>query len=118
MNKVILIGRVSRDPIFGSTAKGMSVLNLDIETIEKWIDKDGSSKNKRTFIRSVIWGRNAELTRDIVKKNDLVAIEGSLSVSSKESDGKKEYKTEVKIQIIEVMNERTIEKDYPIDTSF
>lgn len=108
LNKILLIGKISRDPVFGITKNGMPSISFDVATVENWIGKDGKSQEKIFYHSVVQWGKNAELTRDRVCKEDLVSIEGSLATQVYEKDGEKRYKTEVKAQIIQVLKRGVI----------
>lgn len=105
MNRICLIGRVSKIPVTGMTMSGVPAINLEIETKDKWIDKDGTTKEKVSFIKAIQWGKMAETTERFIGLNDIVGIEGSLSVRTSIGEGgRKEYAHEVKIQTIEKLN--------------
>ena len=89
MNKVILIGRVGKDPDVRETKSG-TVSNFSVATTESWKDKSGEWKEKTEWHNVVLW-------RDVTfGKGDLVSIEGKLTTRSYENkDGETRYVTEV-----------------------
>lgn len=102
MNKILIIGRISKRPTLNSTTTGLQCLNMDLETKEKWIDKEGNPKENVTYLKAVQWGKLAEMTYANFSEDDLVAVEGSLAVNNFINDlGRKEYRHEIKIQRIE-----------------
>ena len=76
MNKSFLIGKIAREPRFNETDYG-SVLNVAITCSEKYKKADGEVVERFQTINAALWGRLAELYRD-VGKDDLVSLEGSL----------------------------------------
>jgi len=102
MNRVLLVGRVTKPPVFGRAASGSPYIKFDIEVLETWRDKEGVDKIRREFIRISQWGKSAELAQEKVKINHLVSVEGSMmSHSFEDEDGKKQISTEVKADKIE-----------------
>ncbi len=93
LNKVMLIGRLGRDPEERSTANGTRVSNFSIATDTF----HGSNADKTTeWHRIVVFGRNAELCKQYLAKGRLVCVEGSLQTRSWEKPpGEKHYATEI-----------------------
>ena len=102
VNKVILIGRVGRDPEVRSTNTGSKVANFTLATSEAWNDKaSGEKKEKTEWHNVVIWNDNlVGIAEKYLKKGDNVYIEGSLS-SRKYKD-----KDEVERTIVEIVIDR------------
>ena len=97
VNKVILVGRLGRDPETRYTGSGQAVSNFSIATDEQWKDRNsGEKREKTTWHKIVAWGKLAEIVQQYVTKGQLVYIEGKLSNSEWEDKDKiKRYKTEV-----------------------
>lgn len=96
VNKVILIGRLGKDPDVRYTPSGQAVANFTMATSENWTGKDGQKQERTEWHRIVVWGRLAELCKDYLKKGRQVYIDGKLQTRSwDDKEGKKMYTTEI-----------------------
>ena len=95
LNKVVLIGNLTRDPELKSLPSGIQVANVGVATNRVWKDKDGQKKEEVEFHNVVIFGRQAETTAQYLSKGSSVLIEGRLKTQSWEADGVKKYRTEI-----------------------
>ena len=96
VNKVILIGNLGRDPETRYTTGGDAVTNLNIATSETWKDKAGEKQEKTEWHRVVLFGRQAEIAGEYLKKGRSVYIEGRLQTRKyTDKDGVEKYATEV-----------------------
>lgn len=95
LNKVMLIGNLTRDPELKSIPSGMKVTNFSLATNRVWRDKDGSKKEATEFHNVVVFGRQAETVAQYMKKGSNIMVEGRLQTRSWEADGKKNYRTEI-----------------------
>ena len=97
INKVILIGRLGKDPDVRYTPSGDAVANFSIATSEEWKDKDTGEKKERTeWHRIVAWRRLGEICGQYLKKGRECYIEGRLQTRSwEDKDGNKRYTTEI-----------------------
>lgn len=97
INKVILVGRLGRDPEVRYTPSGVTVANFSIATSEEWKDKDTGQKQERTeWHKIVAWRRLGEICGEYLRKGKQVYIEGKLQTKSWEDrDGNKRYTTEI-----------------------
>ncbi len=96
VNKVILIGNLGRDPETRYTTGGDAVTNLNIATTETWKDKAGEKQEKTEWHRVVLFGRQAEIAGEYLKKGRSVYIEGRLQTRKyTDKDGVEKYATEV-----------------------
>ena len=95
MNKVILIGNLTRDPELRYTQSGMAIAKFGLAVNEKF--KQGDEwKEKANFIDIVVWGKQGENCSEYLSKGRQVGIEGRLSYSTWETDdGQKRSKLEV-----------------------
>lgn len=110
MNKVMLLGRLSRAPQIAQTMSGIRVLNLDLETQEKWTDREGKEQIRKQYTRCVQFGKLADTTYNLLKVGDLVSVEGCLNTAKDKED---RWQTTVKIQLVEILNEKILKDRYP-----
>jgi len=97
VNKIILIGRLGKDPETKYTQDGTAVCNFSIATSETWKDKNTGDKQEKTeWHRIVAWRRLAEICGEYLRKGMQVYIEGKLQTRSwEDQDGNKRYTTEI-----------------------
>lgn len=95
VNKVLLLGRLGKDPELKYTPGGAAVCNFSVATTETWTDKQGNKQEKTEWTRIVVWGKLAELCNQYLAKGRQAFIEGRLETRSWEKDGQKHYVTEV-----------------------
>lgn len=82
LNKVQLIGRLTRDPEIRTTPSGQTVATLSIATNRTWNDKAGQKQEKSEFHNIVIWGRLAEIAGQYLTKGQEAYFEGRLETRS------------------------------------
>lgn len=95
INKVILIGRLGKDPEVRNLDNGNSVANFTVATSESYKDKSGERKETTEWHNVVLWGKVAEIAQQYLHKGDQVYIEGKLTTRKWEKDGQTRYITEV-----------------------
>lgn len=96
VNKVILLGNLGRDPETRYTTGGDAVTNLSIATSEQWKDKNGEKQERTEWHRVVLFGRQAEIAGEYLKKGRSVYIEGRLQTRKyTDKDGVEKYSTEI-----------------------
>ncbi len=95
LNKVQVIGRITRDPEMRSLPNSGQVTSFSLATNRTYKDKSGNKKEDTEFINCVAFGKQAEIIAQYVRKGSLFFIEGRLKTQSWEKDGVKHYKTEV-----------------------
>src|SRR5687767_8945649 len=96
VNKVILVGRLGKEPEVRNLDNGAVVANFSIATSESYKDKTtGEKKEVTEWHNIVLWRGLAEIAQKYVHKGDLVYIEGKLRTRSWEKDGVTRYTTEV-----------------------
>jgi len=97
-NKIMLIGRLGRDPEARVTPAG-TVANFSLATDEMWLDSQGQKQTRTEWHRVVVWGKQAELCAKYLAKGRLVFVEGSLQTRKYQDDkGQERSVTEVKAQ--------------------
>ena len=102
MNKVILLGRVGRDPE-GRTARGTTVANLSLATSRRWKDKNGEKQEETEWHNLVAFGKLAEIFLEWVRKGSQIIVEGSIKTAVWEKDGEKKYRTEIIVNQLELL---------------
>ncbi|MEX1997437.1 MAG: single-stranded DNA-binding protein [Candidatus Andersenbacteria bacterium] len=96
LNKVMLIGRLTRDPESRTTPQGVTVTNFGLATSRVWKDAQGNQQNATEFHNIVAWRRLGEICAQYLSKGRQIYIEGHLQTRSWEGqEGKKQYRTEV-----------------------
>ena len=95
LNKVMLIGRLTRDPERRTTPSGQSVCSLGLATSMVWKDQSGQKQERTEFHNIILWRRLAEIASEYLTKGNLVYIEGRLETRNWEKDGVKHYRTEI-----------------------
>lgn len=88
VNKVILVGRLGRDPEVRVTGSGQSVASFSVATNEKWTGKNGEPEERTEWHNIVAWGRLAELCKEYLNKGSQVYIEGRLQTREYEDKEK------------------------------
>jgi len=108
INKVILVGRLGKDPEVRSTPGGTSVAKFTIATDERFTDKNGEKQERTEWHNITAWGKLGEICGQYLRKGKLVYIEGSIRTDSwddKES-GQKKYRTEIVARDMKMLDRR------------
>ena len=96
VNKVILVGRLTRDPEMRTTPNGQSVATLALATNSFWTDKGGSRQEKTEYHNVVLWGKLAEIAGQYLIKGQECYVEGRLQTRAYTAkDGSERRVTEV-----------------------
>jgi single-strand DNA-binding protein len=96
VNKVILVGRLGRDPEVRFTSGGQAVANFSLATDSSYKDKSGERQKKTEWHKIVVWGKQAEIAQQYLKKGSLIFIDGRLqSREWQDKEGQKKYTTEI-----------------------
>ncbi len=107
VNKVILIGNLTRDPEVRQTPNGQSVTTFGIATNREWVTRDHQRHTSSEYHEIVAWSRLAEICGQYLKKGKLVYIEGYLKTRSWDTpEGIKKFKTEIVIQDMIMLEKR------------
>src|SRR5438874_13836659 len=98
VNKVILVGRLGRDPELKYTASGVPFCRFSMATDDVWNDKGSGERQERTEWHNIVaWDRLAEICNQYLTKGRLVYIEGSLQTREwDDQDGNKRKITEIR----------------------
>ncbi len=104
VNKVILVGRLGKNPEVRYTPSGAAVANFNIATNESWVDKSGQKQERTEWHRIVVWGKTAENCNQYLSKGRQVYVEGRLQTRQwQDKDGQTKYTTEVQAQSVEFL---------------
>lgn len=96
LNKVMIIGRLTRDPEVRTTPQGVSVTNFSLATSRVWKDAQGNQQDRTEYHNVVAWRRLGEICAQYLTKGRQVYIEGHLQTRSWDDQaGKKQYRTEI-----------------------
>jgi single-strand DNA-binding protein len=78
VNKVILVGRLGRDPDVRFTSSGQPVANFSLATDETYRDRAGERQKRTEWHKIVVWGKQAEIAQKYLKKGSLIYVEGRI----------------------------------------
>jgi single-strand DNA-binding protein len=108
VNKVILVGNLGRDPEVRYTTSGTPVANFTMATTDRWNDPSSGERKERTeWHRIVVWGKQAEIVGEYLRKGRQVYVEGALQTREwTDREGNKRYTTEVKAQRVQMLGRR------------
>ena len=108
VNKVILVGNLGRDPEVRYTASGTPVANFTMATTERWSDAaSGERKEKTEWHRVVVWGKQAEIAGEYLRKGRQVYVEGALQTREwTDREGNKRQTTEIRAQRFQMLGGR------------
>ena len=108
INKVILVGRLGKDPEMRSTPNGNTLAKFTIATDERFTDKNGEKQERTEWHNITAWGKLGEICGQYLRKGKLVYIEGSIRTDSwddKES-GQKRYRTEIVANTMKMLDRK------------
>lgn len=95
LNKVTLIGNLTRDPELKALPSGIKICNIAMATNRSFKNKDGQRQDAVEYHNVVVFGRVAELAAQYLKKGSQALVEGRLQTRSWEQSGEKKYRTEI-----------------------
>jgi len=107
VNKAIIIGRLGADPEVRFTQNGQAVANFNVATDEVWTDKSGQRQERVEWHRIVVWGKQAELCGEYLRKGREAYIEGRIETREwQDRDGNRRWTTEIKAQNVRFLGGR------------
>ena len=107
LNKVMLIGRLGRDPEIRYTQSGQAVANFSIATDETYMGKDGQKVEKTEWHKIVVWGKQAEFCGNYLSKGRLIYVEGKIETRKwQDQNGQDRYSTEIKAVTIQALDKK------------
>ena len=107
LNKVQLIGNLTRDPELRYTPTGAAVCTIGLATNRAWTTEAGEKKEETEFHRVVAWNKLAELCSQLLMKGRKIYVEGRLRTNAwKTTDGQPRTRTEVVIEDMIILDSR------------
>ncbi len=107
LNKVMLIGNLTRNPVLRETAGGVMVCTFGLATNTSWKDKSGEFREKAEYHNLIAFNKLGEICAQVLAVGMLVYVEGEIRNRVTEGDdGKKYYKTEIKLNDMFVMDSK------------
>lgn len=107
LNKVMLIGNLTRDPEMRYTPQGTAVCTFGIATNRSWTTESGEKKDEADFHNIVAWNKLAEICAQLLKKGRKVYVEGRLQTRSWQAqDGTQKQRTEVVINDMVILDKK------------
>ncbi|MFH1360007.1 MAG: single-stranded DNA-binding protein [Candidatus Omnitrophota bacterium] len=107
LNKVLLIGNLTKDPELRYTPSGVAVANLRLAVNRRYKDKAGEPKEETCFITVTAWDRQAEVCNQYLQKGRPVFVEGRLQSRQWEgADGQKKSTIDIRAERIQFLNAR------------
>lgn len=113
INKVVLIGRITKDIELKSTSNGKEVCQFNLAVTRNYKNQNGEYESD--FINCIAYGKTAELISKFTKKGDKIAIEGRIQTGSYEKDGKKVYTTDIIVENVSFVEAKKKEEK-PVET--
>ena len=108
VNKVILVGRLGKDPETRFTGSGQAVCNFSLATDSSYTDRSGQRQKHTEWHRIVMWGKLAEIAQQYLKKGHQVYLEGRIQSRQWEDkrDGQKKTSYEIVANVMRMLTSR------------
>ena len=107
LNKVMIIGRLGRDPEMRYTPSGRPVTTFNVATTRTWNSSDGERHTETEWFNVVAWGSLAEICKQHLAKNQQVYIEGRLQTRKwEDNSGNKRSSTEIVANEMIILGDR------------
>lgn len=101
VNKVIVIGRLGKDPEVKTLPSGSFLATFSLAVSESWVGKDGQKQERTEWIRVKVFGNTAENCGKYLRRGDQCYVEGSLQTSQWENaEGQKQFSTDVVARVV------------------
>ncbi|MCS6770553.1 MAG: single-stranded DNA-binding protein [Kiritimatiellae bacterium] len=104
LNKVFLIGRLTRDPVKRSTPAGTSVAEMGLAVNRRYRTAEGEAREETCFVDLTAWGRTADICSDCLRKGSLIFVEGRLKLDQWEKNGEKRSKLSVIAETVQFLD--------------
>jgi single-strand DNA-binding protein len=108
LNKVTLIGNLTRDPELKALPSGIKVCNLGMATNRTFKNKEGQRQDAVEYHNVVVFGRVAELAAQYLRKGSQALVEGRLQTRSWDQSGEKKYRTEIVADTVQFGSRPTV----------
>ena len=112
VNKVILVGRLGKDPETRYTTNGEAVTNITLATSENWKDKSGEKQEKTEWHNLVLYNRGAyklaEIAGEYLKKGSQIYVEGRITTEKwQDKEGKDRYTTKIVVNEMQMLGNKS-----------
>jgi single-strand DNA-binding protein len=107
LNKVFLMGNLTRDPELRYTPSGIAVVNFGMAVNRRFTDANGEKKEDVCFVRITVFGKQAETCNQYLSKGNPVFVEGRLQYRSWESEGQKRNSLDVVAERVQFLGKTT-----------
>jgi len=108
VNKVILVGRLGKDPETRYMTNGEAVTNATLATSENWKDKSGEKQEKTEWHNLVFYRRLAEVAGEYLKKGAQIYVEGKLQTRKWQTkEGQERYTTEIIVDQMQMLGSKS-----------
>jgi single-strand DNA-binding protein len=105
INRVVLVGRITKDVDLRATSSNVSVTQFTVAVNRQFTSQNG--ERQADFIQCVAWRNQAEFMKNYVKKGALIGVEGRIQTRQYEDkDGQSRYVTEVQVDSIQLLESR------------
>ena len=116
LNKVVLIGRLGKNPEINHSQQGLAVAKFPIATSEQWTDKNSGERQERTEWHNIVaFGRQAEVCGQYLSKGSQIFIEGKLQTTTYEKEGQTHYITKVVVSNFQFLDSKQERPPSPIN---
>ena len=106
VNKIFLLGNCGQEPQIKVFDNGDSITTFSLATSDQWTDKQGEKRESTEWFTCVAYRQLAKIAADFVKKGSKVFVEGRIKTRSWEKEGVKQYRTEVEVLKLLVLDKR------------
>lgn len=107
MNKVTLLGNLTRDPEVRQTKSGKAVVNASLAVTERWKTEAGEAKESVLFMDLVLWGATGEMFAKYHAKGSKALVDGKLIAEEWEKDGKRNRAVKVQVAAWHLVGAKT-----------
>ena len=108
VNKVILVGRLGKDPETRYMPNGEAVTNATLATSENWKDKSGEKQEKTEWHNLTFYRRLAEIAGEYLKKGSMIYVEGKLATRKwQDKEGKDRYTTDIIVNEMQMLSSKS-----------
>ncbi len=104
LNKIMLIGRLTRDPELKFLPNGTPKAELRLATSREWKDKNGEKQKETCYVDVIVWSRQAEIAKQYLAKGRQIFVEGRLDYREWEKDGVKRSKHQVTADFVQFLD--------------
>lgn len=97
LNRVLLIGNLGKDPEVRTLDNGTKVAKVALATTEKYKDRNGQPQEQTEWHNLEIWGEQARIAEQYLRKGKQIFVEGKIKTDSWEDNGVKKYRTVIRV---------------------